>query len=289
MIVLGALVGFVGSRALRRPDRVAGASSVVRSVGGSLGARRSLTAPELQRACFSEMVRHVRVTRHGRTHAPVHYTLCLHPDDLAVVDEGRRWFTEGLKDALRQAARGNDWQLDGTVSIDYQLDASRRPGVPSAAATLPDELREAGPAAPEQRKARGPESTGSASLALARSDTGEQIRLDRPLTIGRSHDQVITIDDTRVSRAHARVELRAGTWTLYDENSANGTRVGGEVLPSGRPCPLRPGDVIGIGPVELRVIARPPVAGPSGTRALDDHERTRISAEVLPPDRPDQR
>ncbi|MGI8755080.1 MAG: hypothetical protein ACR2MB_04310, partial [Acidimicrobiales bacterium] len=66
LILVGAVVGFVGSRRLRRPDQVARVASVGRAVSGGVGRRRTLTAPALQRACFSEMVRHVRVRRDGR-------------------------------------------------------------------------------------------------------------------------------------------------------------------------------------------------------------------------------
>ena len=260
---------------------------MARSVGASLGTRRGLTSPELQRACFSEMVRHVRVTQQGRTHAPTAFVLCLHPDDVAMVDEARRWFTDGLADAVGQAAAENDWVLDGPISIDYRADPSRRPGVPTALASAPGPggaRREIGPppavspSASDRRSATG--------LALVRSDTGARTELSGGgITIGRSHDRSVTIDDTRVSRLHARIEPRKGGWSLVDERSANGTRVGGEELPTGRPCPLRPGDVIGIGPVDLRVVAGGPPPGPAGTRALDDRDRTRISAEVLPPQR----
>ena len=84
---VGAVIGFAGSRRLRRPERAAQAASVARSVGGNLGRRKGLSAPELQRACFSEMVRHVRVDREGRSAAPARYLLKLHPDDLATVDD----------------------------------------------------------------------------------------------------------------------------------------------------------------------------------------------------------
>ena len=74
-IAVGALIGFVGSRKLRRPQHAAQAASVARTVGGTVNRRKTLTAPELQRACFSEMVRHVRVNRQGRTEAPGRYLL----------------------------------------------------------------------------------------------------------------------------------------------------------------------------------------------------------------------
>ncbi|MBX3284859.1 MAG: DUF3662 domain-containing protein [Actinobacteria bacterium] len=288
VLLVGAVVGFAGSRRLRRPDRAAQAASVARAVGGTLGTRRGLSAPELQRACFSEMVRHVRVTRQGRTHAPSGYLLSLHPDDLAVVDEARRWFTEGLADALQQAARDNGWVLDGPVEIDFQADPARHRGVPGALVTSadPDPTPPPPPAPPPAAPAPRTSAPGR-TFVLVRADTGERIPLRDPLTIGRSRDRDVTVDDGRVSRAHARVERLRGGWAVVDEGSANGTTVDGEAVVPHRPHALRPGSVIGVGPVELRVAAV--AAGQPGTRALDDQERTRISGEVLPPDRGEPR
>ena len=269
VFVVAAVGGFVGSRLLRRPDRAAQAASVARNMSGSLGRRRGLTPPELQRACFSEMVRHVQVTRQGRTHAPSHYTIHLHADDLALVEESRRWFTDGLTDALRTAARDNGWTLDGRVQIDYSADPARRPGVPVAKAVPPAALVAEAPPA-------------SGSVSIVRSDTGQRHAVDdRPLTIGRSKDRDITIDDNRVSRAHARIERRDGAVFVVDEGSSNGTTVGSARLVSHQPRRIRSGEVITVGPVSLRVEASAP--RDTGTRALDDGDRRRISHEVLPP------
>lgn len=283
-LVIGAIAGFVGSRALRRPQRAATAASVARSVGSTLGARKGLTAPELQRACFSEMMRHCRVTPQGATHVPGAFLLDMHPADLAIVDEARRWFTDGLSDALQQAARAHTWELSGPLSIDYRADPRRHRGAPAATAVAP--------AGGEARPTPAPPSPnrGGGGLVITRSDTGAQVALGTdPVTIGRSRDQVVSIDDSRVSRSHARIERRGEGWALRDEGSANGTRVSGEKLPAGRPCPLQAGDVISLGAIELRVTAAPAVASPAGTRALDDQDRTRISAEVFPPGRNDNR
>lgn len=269
VFIVGAIGGFVGSRLLRRPDRSAQAASVARNVSGSLGRRRGLTPPELQRACFSEMVRHVQVTRQGRTHAPSHYTIHLHADDLALVEESRRWFVEGLTDALRTAARDNGWTLDGRVAIDFVADPGRRPGVPLARAVPPAGLVAEAPMA-------------STAAVIVRSDTGQRHVVDAaPLTIGRSKDRVITIDDTRVSRAHARIESRGGAVFVVDEGSSNGTMVGSKRVTPNERHRVNPGDVITVGPVKLKLEAGAP--RDTGTRALDDGDRRRISHDVLPP------
>ena len=110
--VVAAGLGFAGSRLLRRPSSAAQAASVARNVGGSLGARKGLDAPELQRACFSEMVRHVRVNREGRTSAPGAYLLRLNPGDMAVVDERGR---------VDLGGEDGTWQIplsiDGTETV----------------------------------------------------------------------------------------------------------------------------------------------------------------------------
>jgi hypothetical protein len=299
VVVLGAVAGFVLSRWLRtvgtpRPARADGpvgrsrstapvagvraasASSLARDVGGALGRRRGLTPPELQRACFSEMVRHVQVTRDGRTVAPSRYTIRLHPDDLDIVEEGRRWFTGGLERAMIDAAKAQGWRLDGPLQVAYEPDPSRRPGVPTALAVAPGDQRSGPVAAPN---AAGPPTAG---LVAVRSDSGARVPLVGPeVTIGRSRDRDISIDDSRISRAHAHLEARARGWVVIDDGSANGTTVDGRPLNPHEPAPIRAGSVVAVGPFELRITGRERAAEP-GTRALDDSDRNRISREYLP-------
>lgn len=285
VLAVGLVIGFVTSRQFRRVDRAAQVASAGRAVGGTVGRRRGLTPPELQRACFSEMMRHVQVTRQGRTHAPSSYVLLLHPDDVAMVDESRRWFIGGLESALRRAAGDNGWHLTGDIVIETETASDRRPGVPAALAVHGSGSgRERAAAPPTNTRSAGGQ--GTRTLVVVRSDTEERFPLgSRPLTIGRARDRDITIDDNRVSRSHARIEPRNGGWTVVDEGSANGTRLRGDELPPQQPRPLRAGDLLGIGPVELLVKAGPPASeGLAGTRALDASDRTRISGQVLPGD-----
>ena len=285
VFVVCAVVGFVASKRLRRPEKTAQAASLARTVGGSLGGRRNLDAPELQRACFSEMVRHVRVNREGRTNAPARYRLRVNPADMAVIEESRAWFTNGLTDALRQAARDNGWSLDGTIKIDFERDPSRRPGVPSALAVAPGNPPEVEPSAdPPPAPRTAATGTGSRPLSLVREDTDRTYALGgTTVTIGRAKDRTITIDDNRVSRSHARIERHQNGWVIIDEGSSNGTRISGRSLGRGETHLLRPGDMIGVGPAQLRVVAGQGSSdgGEPGTRALDDYDRNRISAEVL--------
>lgn len=251
---------------------------MARTVSGSVGRRKTLTAPELQRACFSEMVRHVRVDRQGKTRAPARYLIQVNEADMEVIDETRSWFTDGLKDALQTAANDNGWTLSGTIEIRFEADGSRRPGVPSALAVDPDGPKRADPTPPPTA------AVGPVALALVRTDTGGRTPLGAgAITIGRSSDCTIVIDDTRVSRAHATVEQTRSGWTVTDTGSSNGTTVNGKAITARTATSVAQGDVIGVGPVDLRIEAGS--SATAGARALDDRDRTRISGEVLPPPR----
>jgi hypothetical protein len=80
---------------------------------------------------------------------------------------------------------------------------------------------------------------------------GVEHRLDGVLSIGRDAANALVLEDTTVSREHARLEFADGRWLLEDLGSANGTFVNGERIPFGARRPLRHGDRIGVGAAEL--------------------------------------
>ena len=68
--------------------------------------------------------------------------------------------------------------------------------------------------------------------------------LETPVTIGREEDNIIQLNDERVSRVHAKLQEDRGKVILTDLNSTNGSRV------NGHPVQLRvlqPGDHLQIG------------------------------------------
>lgn len=69
------------------------------------------------------------------------------------------------------------------------------------------------------------------------------------LRLGRDPRNDTVIDHPTVSRFHARIELRGGSWTITDLESSNSTFVNGLPIASDRG--LKPGDTIRIGPCEL--------------------------------------
>ena len=65
------------------------------------------------------------------------------------------------------------------------------------------------------------------------------------VTLGRSRQSDIMVDDPNVSRAHAEIRPRGGSWVLTDLNSTNGTRLNGRRLQGSEV--LKPGDEIELG------------------------------------------
>jgi pSer/pThr/pTyr-binding forkhead associated (FHA) protein len=69
--------------------------------------------------------------------------------------------------------------------------------------------------------------------------------LDAPvIRIGRGSENELVIDDSAVSRAHARIEEEAGVWRIVDLGSTNGTGVDLVALRPWQPHPLSHGAVI---------------------------------------------
>jgi len=88
---------------------------------------------------------------------------------------------------------------------------------------------------------------GNRRIALV---TGENI-------LGRHPDAQVRVDQTAVSRRHARIRIRAGKARLEDLQSRNGTFLQGRRLTA--PAELHDGDSISLGPVRMifRVFSSP--------------------------------
>lgn len=91
------------------------------------------------------------------------------------------------------------------------------------------------------------------------SAAGRVMTLSQGVTLGRETDNDLTLLDPKVSRYHARIEPRDGSWVLSDLGSTNGTRLNGlRVVRAG----LVPGDFIYLGDTVISV-EEPSFASPS--------------------------
>jgi putative serine protease PepD len=110
---------------------------------------------------------------------------------------------------------------------------------------------------------------------------GRSVPLSARVRIGRAPDNDIVLDDDRVSRHHAVLELDDGL-KVTDLGSSNGTFVGGVALRS-QSAPLHDGDQLRIGGTEMSIKLAVPSPPPP------DEERTVISPRpraVNPPAAP---
>jgi hypothetical protein len=113
---------------------------------------------------------------------------------------------------------------------------------------------------PSRRGTRGPLTALTAGLRRTRIGTavpemGILLALDwtgarEELLIGRHPNCDVVVADDTVSRRHARLTFRDGSWILQDLDSTNGTRLNGQYV--GR-CRLRPGDELTIGRQLLQI------------------------------------
>lgn len=75
-----------------------------------------------------------------------------------------------------------------------------------------------------------------------------------PVTIGRSHNNNLTLNSDRVSRNHAVIEMRGNQVVIRDLESSNGTHVNQERILE---HPLADGDLLQIGPFVIEVDVAP--------------------------------
>lgn len=73
------------------------------------------------------------------------------------------------------------------------------------------------------------------------------------VTIGRARANKIVIEATQASGRHAEVRPEGNGYILLDLGSTNGTKLNGLKIPAQNPQPLRHGDVITVGGLEIRV------------------------------------
>jgi pSer/pThr/pTyr-binding forkhead associated (FHA) protein len=108
-------------------------------------------------------------------------------------------------------------------------------------------------------------------LKLKDTEMGE-FNLEKGLiTIGRSQENEVVIDNIAVSRKHAQIELKEGTnYVLRDLNSSNGTFLNGVHIDA-NDHPLNEGDLIGIAKFQIQVrgLAK---AAPAATKVLSQAE-----------------
>lgn len=104
------------------------------------------------------------------------------------------------------------------------------------------------------------------------------VLLSKPeITIGRSRQNDLCLDDPSVSRMHAKIRGAAEGYAIEDAGSLHGTLVNGKPVASHR---LAANDIIQIGIYRLRFVESLPAEGDRATRALHQVDHLRLLLNV---------
>lgn len=181
-----------------------------------------------------------KATHEGETIvAPAEYVVRVSSLDLARLAPHREYLENEWAALIGEVAHRVAIRFDSPPSVALSEDANVVPGAVEIDAAF-------GPAAPAPMH-----------LRMLKGLPPEAIYpLDRTLTIGRAKENDVVLSDPRVSRRHARIEAGAGTATLVDLGSTNGTFVNGERV--GEPLRLTPGNLLTFGNTTLAVEGEAP-------------------------------
>jgi hypothetical protein len=196
---------------------------------------------------------------------PDQFVVHIHPEDLVGLTSPEQVAAELASGALT-FARSHGYALRDRPRVTLQPDPALRPGEVDVDAVLSP--------APEAPVGEQPLDTGTRvfEVPVVRApdvviEVQEPNRAARtvpasgaPIRIGRGPDCELVLQDSRVSRRHARLSARNGVLVLTDLDSTNGTRVNGHRVSE---VVLGAGDRILIGETTLTI--EPATAG-SGTR-----------------------
>jgi pSer/pThr/pTyr-binding forkhead associated (FHA) protein len=113
------------------------------------------------------------------------------------------------------------------------------------------------------------------------------ILVNPTVSLGRSFENDIIVDDVRVSRRHAQLQRRHDRYVIFDLGSMGGTKVNGYPV---QECVLEAGDIISLAGVEIIYGEDVPTSEPppSGTRITPPLRRSSLpETGQLPPVSPD--
>ena len=115
-------------------------------------------------------------------------------------------------------------------------------------------------------------------VVTAGTDAARRRAVDCPsLVIGRDPGCDLVVADPSVSRQHLLLTRNAGTTTVTDLGSANGTLLDGQALPPGVATDVTIGSVLQVGDSELRVEAWPGPGGPIAASGMIVHRAPRLN------------
>ncbi|HEV2692761.1 MAG TPA: FHA domain-containing protein [Verrucomicrobiae bacterium] len=118
-------------------------------------------------------------------------------------------------------------------------------------------------------------------VILNQGMTGRSIELTvERTTVGRVEENTVQIADASVSSRHAEILLRGTDIVIRDLNSTNGTFINNEKISE---APLKPGQTLRFGQVEIKIDDGKPVGGPSAPNYAPSSAPAPVSAPAPAP------
>ena len=212
---------------------------------------------EIARKLAKEMDDHKSVSI-SRTYVPNHYSVWLSPGDREQFADYESGLTSELSDYLLEHARTQRLALETRPQVQFETDERLRLGefgiqtrtvTPPARDGEPPEQGDFGHTmvySPDRaaRPLSGAAPSGGSPKALLVGAGKRRVLSGERMTIGRSEECDVVVDDPNVSRRHAELHREDGSWLLVDLGSTNGVTVNGARVERSR---LGPGDEIGLG------------------------------------------
>ena len=214
---------------------------------------------ELARKLAKEMEEHKTVSV-SRVYVPNHYKIFLSHEDREQFQSYEVALKKELSDYLLERARGEGLALVTRPQIEFETDdrlALGEFGIQAKLLGQPDGDDEPPQADYGHTMVYTPDRTApppSDFMAQPRGrgyvtiDGKRTLLAGERMTIGRSRDCEIVIDDPNVSRRHAELRKTIEGWMVADLGSTNGVKVNGRRV---HEEVLRPGDKITLGLIEL--------------------------------------
>jgi hypothetical protein len=208
---------------------------------------------------------HQVLSSDGTPQAPTHYWVCLHPDDWAALVAEQRALEVELARYVTELAAQADLTLDIVPSVRVLPDGDMAPhDVRVYARWMPEEAGAASGLGTHEMEPGEKTAEGETMVPPGRPflilDGQRHVDLLRPVvSVGRALDNVIILEDPRISRHHAQLRRRYGRYVLYDLGSSGGTRINGYPIEE---CVLHSGDVISFAGVRVIYGEDPPTPVP---------------------------
>lgn len=201
----------------------------------------------------------------GSVQAPTHYWVYLNREDRESLTQAHPTLADELANHVSALAAESNLLLPtppviyvmtdpGLKSREIRVEARWLPG----AVTAMDRTREMLPQDNEVEVRDASAAPPGRPFVIA--EGSRHISLLEPIiTMGRSLDNTVILEDPRVSRHHAQLRHRYGRYVLYDLSVSGGTRINGYQIEE---CVLHSGDVISLGGVEVIYGEDPPTPYP---------------------------